>query len=48
MDMDEAGVIVSTRKLVDLAKREGVALIVCGHDANQWQNDIKKAPEFYA
>jgi N-acyl homoserine lactone hydrolase len=48
MDMDEAGVIASTRKLVDLAKREGVTLIVCGHDANQWQNDLKKAPEFYA
>ncbi len=47
MDMDEAGVIASTRKLVDLAKREGVTLIVCGHDANQWQNDLKKAPEFY-
>ncbi len=46
-DLDEAGVRASTRKLVDLARREGVALIVHGHDAEQWRG-LKKLPEFYA
>jgi N-acyl homoserine lactone hydrolase len=46
-DMDEAGVRASTRKLMDLAEREGVALIVHGHDAQQWAS-LKHAPEFYA
>ncbi|MDP9371930.1 MAG: N-acyl homoserine lactonase family protein [Chloroflexota bacterium] len=46
-DLDEAGVRASTRKLVDLARREGVALIVHGHDAEQWRG-LKKLPGFYA
>jgi N-acyl homoserine lactone hydrolase len=45
-DMDEAGVRASTRKLVDLAKREGVTMIVHGHDAAQWAT-LKKLPEYY-
>lgn len=46
-DLDEKGVRESTRKLVDLARREQAALIVHGHDAAQWQQ-LKKLPEFYA
>jgi N-acyl homoserine lactone hydrolase len=45
-DLDEKGVRASTRKLVDLARREQAALIVFGHDAAQWQQ-LKKLPEFY-
>lgn len=45
-DMDEAKVRASTRKLVDLAKREGVALIIHGHDQKQWQQ-LKLLPEYY-
>ena len=33
-DMDEADTRASTRKLVELAKRERVELIVFGHDAD--------------
>lgn len=46
-DMDPAGVRASTRKLVDLAAREGVKLIVYGHDAQEWAK-LKKAPDFYS
>jgi len=46
-DMDEAGVRASTRKLVTLAQREGVTLIVHGHDSEQWKT-LGKAPEFYS
>ncbi len=46
-DMDEAGVRASTRKLMDLAAREGVTLIIHGHDAAQWAS-LRKAPEYYA
>ena len=46
-DMDEAGVRASTRKLVDLARREGVAVFVHGHDAGQWRV-LRKLPEFYS
>lgn len=45
-DMEEAGVRASTRKLVDLAAREGVTLIVTGHDPDQW-DALRKLPEFY-
>jgi len=44
--MDAAGVRASTRKLVELARREGVALVVFGHDAQQWPA-LKKAPDYY-
>ena len=45
-DMDAAGVRASTRKLVELAQREGAALVVFGHDATQWPT-LKKAPDYY-
>ena len=45
-DMDEQATRASTRKLVDLAGREKVALIVYGHDPDEWKK-LKKAPEFY-
>lgn len=45
-DLDESGTRASTRKLVDLASREKVALIVYGHDPDEWKK-LKKAPEFY-
>ena len=45
-DEDEAGVRASTRKLIELAEREGVTLIVHGHDAQQWPT-LKHAPTFY-
>jgi N-acyl homoserine lactone hydrolase len=46
-DMDEADVRASTGKLVELARREGVALVVFGHDAEQWRT-LKKAPDYYS
>ncbi len=46
-DEDEAGTRASTRKLAEVAQREGVTLIVYGHDAQQWPK-LKHAPEFYS
>jgi N-acyl homoserine lactone hydrolase len=46
-DAEEAGVRASTRKLVELAEREGVTLIVHGHDAEQWEG-LRKLPEYYS
>jgi len=46
MDVDSAAARVSVRKLTDLADREGVTLIVYGHDANEWKT-LKKSPEYY-
>jgi N-acyl homoserine lactone hydrolase len=45
-DMDEAATRASTRKLLDLAEREGVQLIVYGHDDAQWR-ELKTAPAYY-
>ena len=45
-DMDDAGARASTRKLVELAKKEGVTLLVHGHDHEQWQQ-LKLLPEYY-
>jgi hypothetical protein len=36
----------STRKLLDLVEREGISLVVFGHDGEQWQTLIK-LPEAY-
>lgn len=47
LDMDELGTRASTRKLVELAKRENAAFIVHGHDSEQWAT-LKHAPEFYS
>ena len=47
IDMDEAGTRESTRKLVELAKKENAAFIIHGHDSEQWKM-LKHAPEFYS
>jgi N-acyl homoserine lactone hydrolase len=46
MDLDGAGAIESTIKLLDLAEREQVAFVVHGHDGAQWAA-LKTAPAFY-
>jgi N-acyl homoserine lactone hydrolase len=46
MDEDKAQTVASTRKLLDVAKRENAALVVFGHDGLQWDK-LKKAPEWY-
>ncbi len=46
LDDDEEQLRASTRKLLDLVKHEHVALVVFGHDAQQWQT-LKKAPAYY-
>jgi N-acyl homoserine lactone hydrolase len=46
MDLDAAGAIQSTLKLLDVAQREQVALVVHGHDGAQWAT-LRTAPEFY-
>lgn len=45
-DHNEASTRASTRKLRDLAAREGVRLIVYGHDRKQWPT-LKKSPQYY-
>jgi N-acyl homoserine lactone hydrolase len=46
IDDDEVQLRDSTRKLMYIAEREHVNLLVFGHDGTQWQT-LKKAPEFY-
>lgn len=46
-DDNEAELRASTRKLLDVVTREGVGLVVFGHDGAQWQT-LVKSPEFYA
>jgi N-acyl homoserine lactone hydrolase len=36
----------STSKLLDLVEREHVALVIFGHDIEQWQT-LKKVPDYY-
>src|SRR6266446_10636019 len=45
-DDNEEQLRASTRKLLDLVEREHVALVVFGHDGQQWQT-LKKAPVCY-
>jgi N-acyl homoserine lactone hydrolase len=45
-DEDAAGTRASTRKLAELAHRVGAALVVFGHDADQWPT-LRHAPEAY-
>ncbi|MCA1666805.1 MAG: N-acyl homoserine lactonase family protein [Thermomicrobia bacterium] len=45
-DTDAASTRASTRKLRDLAAREGVRLMIYGHDRKQWPT-LKKAPAYY-
>jgi N-acyl homoserine lactone hydrolase len=46
LDDDEEQLRASTRKLLDLVAREQVALVIFGHDAEQWQA-LRKAPDYY-
>ncbi len=43
---DAAAIHASTIKLLDLVEREQVALVIFGHDPEQWAG-LKKLPEFY-
>jgi N-acyl homoserine lactone hydrolase len=45
-DDNEAQLIASTIKLLDVVKRENAALVVFGHDGTQWQS-LKKSPDYY-
>jgi N-acyl homoserine lactone hydrolase len=46
VDDNEEQLRASTRKLLDLVEHEQVALVVFGHDGEQWQT-LKKAPAYY-
>jgi N-acyl homoserine lactone hydrolase len=46
IDDNEEQLRASTRKLLDLVEREQVALVIFGHDGQQWQT-LKKAPAYY-
>jgi N-acyl homoserine lactone hydrolase len=46
-DMDAAGTRASTHKLLDLVDREQVALVIFGHDGQQWQR-LKQTPDYYS
>lgn len=46
MDDNEEQLRSSTQKLLDLVEREHVALVVFGHDGQQWRT-LKKAPAYY-
>ncbi len=43
---DAEAIRVSTNKLLDLVEREKVALVIFGHDAEQWEG-LKKLPDYY-
>lgn len=43
---DEAQIRASTRKIAELAEREKAALVIYGHDAQQW-SDLRHAPAYY-
>jgi N-acyl homoserine lactone hydrolase len=45
-DDNEAQLRASTKKLLELVERESVALVVFGHDGQQWKT-LKKSPEYY-
>jgi N-acyl homoserine lactone hydrolase len=45
-DDNEEQLRASTRKLLELVEREHVALVIFGHDGQQWQT-LKKAPAYY-
>jgi N-acyl homoserine lactone hydrolase len=46
LDDDEQQLRTSTRKLLDLVARERVALVIFGHDGDQWPT-LKTAPDYY-
>ncbi|HYF63457.1 MAG TPA: N-acyl homoserine lactonase family protein [Herpetosiphonaceae bacterium] len=45
-DLDAEQTRRSTARLVELARREQAALVVFGHDQDQWPT-LRRAPEFY-
>jgi N-acyl homoserine lactone hydrolase len=45
-DMDADSARASIRKLEEITRREGVTLVIFGHDGAQWAT-LKKAPEYY-
>jgi N-acyl homoserine lactone hydrolase len=45
-DDNETQLRASTQKLLDLVEREHIALVIFGHDGQQWQT-LKKAPAYY-
>ena len=45
-DENEELLVKSTQKLLDVANREDVKLVVFGHDGEAWET-LKRAPEFY-
>ena len=45
-DMNTNAKRASVKKLTIIAEREGVQLIVFGHDPEQWRT-LKQSPEFY-
>ncbi|HEX2623576.1 MAG TPA: N-acyl homoserine lactonase family protein [Phototrophicaceae bacterium] len=47
MDENEEALRTSTRKLLDLAQRENAALVVFGHDGEQWET-LRKLPDCYS
>ena len=46
VDENEEQLRASTQKLLDIAEKEKVALVVFGHDGLQWRT-LMKAPDFY-
>lgn len=46
VDDNEEQLRASTRKLLELVEREQVALVIFGHDGQQWQM-LKRAPDYY-
>lgn len=46
-DEDEAATRASTRKLAEIARREGATQIIYGHDYDQWPT-LRHAPAFYS
>jgi len=46
LDDNEEQLHASTRKLLELVEREHVALVVFGHDGQQWQT-LKQSPAYY-
>jgi N-acyl homoserine lactone hydrolase len=43
---DEPRIRASTRKVAQIATREGVALVIYGHDSDQWPT-LRHAPKYY-
>ncbi|WP_313572609.1 hypothetical protein [Pantoea piersonii] len=43
---DEPGIRRSTQKIADLAKSENVAIVIYGHDTEQWAS-LRLSPAFY-